>query len=133
MRLTMIGMFCVAKMKEQATNTRHKRRVSSICASGLISFLLTVGIRSTDTAEAEVSTTATNVDMVLGRTAYITEAVDNLRGTGALKLDGKEWSARSVDGAAIEKDEQVRVLRIEGVKLIVERRQEDKVGYGSAD
>ena len=75
--------------------------------------------------------TRTNADRVLDRFARVLETVDGER--GRVYVDGKEWSARSVDGTEIEKDEQVRVLRIEGVKLIVERRQEDKVGYGSAD
>ena len=36
---------------------------------------------------------ATNADMALGKEAYVTETVDNLRETGAVKLDGKVWTA----------------------------------------
>jgi len=60
-RLTIIGMFCVAKIKEQATNTRQRSLVKSICDSGFVCFFLTAGIRSTATAHAEVKTTASSV------------------------------------------------------------------------
>ncbi len=64
--------------------------------------------------------TATNADMALGREAYITETVDNLRETGALKLDGKTWSVRSLSGASIPEGTLVKVIKMEGVKLYVE-------------
>ena len=57
-KLTMMGMFCVAKMKEQATKPRQKSLVSSIWESGAAAFLVMVGIKSTATVEAEVRTTA---------------------------------------------------------------------------
>ena len=64
--------------------------------------------------------TATNADMAIGRQAYLTETVDNLRGTGALKLDGKVWSVRSANDTVLEKDTLVTVVKMEGVKLYVE-------------
>ena len=68
--------------------------------------------------------THTNADRVLDRLGRVLETVDGER--GRVRADGKDWSARSFDGGTIEKGEQVRVLRIEGVKLIVERQQEEK-------
>ena len=64
--------------------------------------------------------TATNVDMVLGRSAYLTQTVDNLRGTGALKLDGKEWTVRSTDESVLPEGTLVKIVKLEGVKLYVE-------------
>ena len=64
--------------------------------------------------------TATNVDMVLGRSAYLTQTVDNLRGTGALKLDGKEWTVRSADESILPEGTLVKIVKLEGVKLYVE-------------
>jgi len=64
--------------------------------------------------------TATNADMAIGRSAYLTETVDNLRGTGTLKLDGKEWTARSLSGDILQQGTLVTVVTMEGVKLYVE-------------
>lgn len=65
---------------------------------------------------------ATNADRSIGRAAVVTERIDNLAATGAVKLDGVVWTARSTnDAVAIETGERVTVRAIEGVKLIVER------------
>ena len=65
-------------------------------------------------------TVPTNLDRMVGKEAVITETVDNLRGTGALKIDGKEWSVRSTSGDVIEPGCVVKVVKIEGVRLYVE-------------
>lgn len=64
--------------------------------------------------------TPTNVDMVFGREAYVTEAIDNLRGTGAVKLDGKVWTARSLQDTTVPAGTLVKIVKLEGVKLFVE-------------
>ena len=63
---------------------------------------------------------ATNADRVLGQTGLVISCIDNLEETGLVHADGKDWSARSVSGQAIEAGTKVTVIRIEGVKLIVE-------------
>lgn len=63
----------------------------------------------------------TNADMLIGRECLVTETIDNLHGTGAVRVGGKVWTARSdSDGPTIKNGAMARVLRIEGVKLIVE-------------
>ena len=70
----------------------------------------------------DIRSVATNADRSIGRAAVVTERIDNLAATGAVKLDGVVWTARSTDDAvAIEAGERVTVRAIEGVKLIVER------------
>lgn len=69
---------------------------------------------------------ATNADSLIGKTAMVTEDINNDEGTGFVKINGQVWSARTNDGALIGKGEKVLVLSIEGVKLIIERySQED--------
>ena len=63
---------------------------------------------------------ATNADRNIGRTAVVTERIDDLAGTGAVKLDGVLWTARSSGGAPIEVGTVVKVREIQGVKLMVE-------------
>ena len=62
-KLTIIGIFCVAKMNEQATNARQKRRVINIWFSLLNDFPLSAGMKSTATADADVKTTDWSVDI----------------------------------------------------------------------
>ena len=67
----------------------------------------------------------TNADMAIGQDCLVTEEIDNIKGTGAVSVGGKIWTARMAkpDGRA-KKGELVRAVRIEGVKLIVEKKRE---------
>lgn len=70
----------------------------------------------------------TNADMAIGQDCVVTETIDNVRGTGAVSVGGKIWTARMAasDGHA-EKGAVLRAVRIEGVKLIVEEKQVQEV------
>ncbi|MBQ3393058.1 MAG: NfeD family protein [Lachnospiraceae bacterium] len=72
-------------------------------------------------------TVRTNADRMIGKEAVVIERIDNVRGTGAVRVEGQEWTARSVNpGHIIEENEIVMVRSISGVKLMVGRRiQED--------
>lgn len=63
--------------------------------------------------------TPTNFDRIVGMTAPVTERIDNLAGTGAVKVEGSVWSARSKSGDPIEAGTVVKILYIQGVKVIV--------------
>lgn len=65
--------------------------------------------------------TKTNYQSVIGEVAKVIETVDNYNQTGAAFVDGKEWTARSVnDAVTLPEGTLARVVAIEGVKLMVE-------------
>ena len=70
----------------------------------------------------------TNIDSLIGKTAIIDENVDNLVGSGSLKLEGKVWTVRSTDDTPIASGAVVEVLEIRGVKLIVKEVAAVRVG-----
>ena len=61
----------------------------------------------------------TNIDAIIGKQGVVLEKIDNLGGTGKVKIDGMEWTARSATGETIEKDTVIIVEKIEGVKVLV--------------
>ncbi len=64
----------------------------------------------------------TNADMILGKDCVVTEEIDNIRGTGAVTVGGKTWTARMEnDAETAAVGEVLKTLRIEGVKLIVRK------------
>ena len=68
----------------------------------------------------------TNLDSLIGKQAVVTASIRNLQEEGRVMIDGKEWTARSADASrTIEKDQIVRILSIQGVKLIVEPSEEN--------
>ena len=62
----------------------------------------------------------TNADRIIGTEAMVTENINNLQATGAVRIGGIVWSARSESDTPIPAGTLVRVLRIEGVKVYVE-------------
>ena len=62
----------------------------------------------------------TNADRVVDQTASVTETIDNEAGTGQVNVLGQVWTARSALGVVIPAGTQVKVQRIEGVKVFVE-------------
>ncbi len=66
----------------------------------------------------------TNLDRVIGRSAGVTEDIDNDASTGAVYVDGKTWTARSAGGEVIPAGTKVEIQRMEGVKLFVKKSEE---------
>jgi hypothetical protein len=66
-----------------------------------------------------VSLTRTNVDALMGKEAIAKTDIDPLDG-GIIKLGGEIWLSRPADDAVIKEGSKVRVIRTEGVSLIVE-------------
>ena len=63
----------------------------------------------------------TNFDRIIGMKGVVTEKIEELQ-TGEVKVDGKRWTAIAKE--SIEEGEVVRILKINGVKLEVERWEE---------
>ena len=70
-----------------------------------------------------LKTTPTNADMLIGELGICEEEINNLKESGSVRIKGKVWSARSNNGDIIPADSVVKVLEIQGVKLIVELSQ----------
>ncbi len=62
----------------------------------------------------------TNADRVIGSQATVVEEIDNVKGTGTVKVGSMPWTARSEGAEIVPVGAQVRILRIEGVKVYVE-------------
>ena len=93
-----------------------------------VSILLLLCLRPLSKRLIKQKKVATNADSNIGKEAVVTERIDNLQGSGAVRISGVEWSARSADGSEIEKGAVVRFLRIEGVKVCVERADTNNEG-----
>jgi len=61
----------------------------------------------------------TNVEALINQTAKVTEKIDNINGSGKAFINGMTWTARSQNDELIDENEIVRIIKIEGVKLIV--------------
>lgn len=92
-----------------------------LAAFFVVSFVLIYFTRPFAVKYLNPRRTRTNSEELIGEVVKVTERIDNRAAEGTALAKGLEWSARAVsDDMVIEKDTLVKVLRIEGVKLIVE-------------
>lgn len=69
----------------------------------------------------------TNYESQIGKVILITEKVDNLAQTGKSVVDGQEWTVRCRNKKEVlEKGSLAKVVDVSGVKLMVERYEEDE-------
>ena len=71
------------------------------------------------------TTVKTNAYSLVGKTGIVIADIDTIQATGQVKVDGQVWSAKADEN--IEKDTEIEVLKIDGVKLIVKPRVSSKV------
>ena len=96
-----------------------------LAAFVIVSFILLFFTRPFALKYVNHNTVKTNSESLIGKHAKVTTEVNNTEGTGAAVLNGQEWTARSADdNTVIEAGQLARVVRIEGVKLIVREKEE---------
>lgn len=83
-----------------------------------VSCCLLVFTRKIFVEKLRTGSESTNVDALIGETGIVTEEIRPLT-VGQVKINGQIWSALGKDDETIEKDRLVKVIAIEGVKLIV--------------
>lgn len=107
--------------------------VCSVCGLGMpvqitvflvLSIAALLFLRPVSKKYLKNKTEKTNVDSLVGMDVLITEDINNVIGTGKGKLCGMEWTVRSADNSEISAGETAIVKKIEGVKLIVSRKEE---------
>lgn len=96
-----------------------------LAAFFVVSFVLIYFTRPIAVKYLNPRRTRTNSEELIGEVVKVIERIDNRAAEGRALVKGLEWSARAVsDDMIIEKDTLVKVVRIEGVKLIVEPIEE---------
>ena len=86
----------------------------------IVSAVLLIGTRPIAKNLLHVKKESTNADRFIGQVGVVTDPIDNDLSAGRARVGGLDWSVRSSDGADIPAGEKIRVLAIDGVKLIVE-------------
>ncbi len=97
----------------------------TITLSSIFTFTSLIALISTKKFVKEFSkkgTIPTNTDRIIGKIGIVTQEISSLE-PGEVKVDGKHWSA--IASNKISKNEKVKILSIEGVKLKVEKIKEE--------
>lgn len=62
----------------------------------------------------------TNAYSIIGKKAIVVQDINNTLGVGQIKIANEVWSAKTKDDTVIEKGAEVNIIRIDGVKAVVE-------------
>jgi len=73
----------------------------------------------------KIGATKTNVNSIVGLIGIVTKRIEPFN-TGQVKVAGQIWTAKSISNEPIEEGKQVKVIKVEGVKLIVEIKEENE-------
>ena len=91
----------------------------------IVSLLLVIFTRPLALKIMNKGITNTNVNSLIGRKAVVTRRVSNLEGTGQVKINDVDWSARTAEDDLVIPEKTVVVIdEVKGVKLIVHEYKE---------
>ena len=118
--------FAIGALAAAGVNTLGADLIIQIIVFLAVSVILMIFTRPWAARHLNQNRLKTNYESKIGEIIKITERVDNLKQTGKRIVDGQEWTVRSQNNNEIlEKDELAKVIAVSGVKLIVEKYEEE--------
>lgn len=63
----------------------------------------------------------TNAYSIIGKKGIVVSKINNIEGVGQIKIDGDVWSAKSSTDEEIDKNVEVEIIEIDGVKAVVKK------------
>ena len=89
----------------------------------VVSFICILCLRPLSMKFFKPRNVETNAQSLVGKEVLITSDVDNIRGLGEGKVDGKVWTVRSIDNSLYSKAKRLLSKKLR-VKLIVKRKDD---------
>ena len=91
-----------------------------ICFLGLSGVLVLASRRLADRFSHEPPEKV-GVDRLIGQTGLVIETLDPITDSGRVRIKKDEWRATTADESKVEVNEKIRVVRVEGAHLVVEK------------
>lgn len=85
----------------------------------VVSFLLLFSVRPLASKFINKNRLKTNYESLIGQEAKVITTIDNFNEAGMAIVNGLEWTARSDQDQVITEGTKVRIVNVQGVKLIV--------------
>lgn len=61
----------------------------------------------------------TNAYSIIGKKGIVISKINNIEGTGQIKIGGEVWSAKSFENEDIPENTEIEIVEIDGVKAVV--------------
>ena len=107
----------------------HASVNAQLTVFAVVSFALLIFTRPWAVKHVNRRAVKTNADSLVGKQARVTSEINNSLQTGSAVVNGQEWTARANKDCEIyPADTLVEIRAIQGVKLIVQKAQEETGG-----
>lgn len=100
----------------------HVSTVVQVIIFLVVSLILLLATRPYAKKRLDFKKQKTNLDAIVGKEAVVTEEIKGLE-PGAVKIEGKVWTAKCSSESTLSPGETVIVKEIKGVTLLVEREE----------
>lgn len=118
--------FAIGALAAAAANALGAGLIVQIIVFLVISVILLIFTRPLAAKHLNKKRIKTNYESKIGEIIRISEKVDNINQSGKSVVDGQEWTVRTkTDSEILEKGDLAKIVSISGVKLIVEKYQEE--------
>lgn len=85
----------------------------------VVSAILVIATRPLAKRFLNRNTVATNADRIISTQGIVIEEINSIKGTGQVKVMGQVWSAKSAEGEDIAEGTSVKIVALEGAKVVV--------------
>ncbi|MBN2208282.1 MAG: NfeD family protein [Candidatus Coatesbacteria bacterium] len=123
--LACFGVACLIAAVFAACDVGLTAEVIVFCVASIVAFFTVRPLFSKRFYRSDAAA-RTNVDALTGKVGMVAERIDPSMNIGRVVLGGDNWRAASVDGAVIERGDQVEVIRVEGTRLFVRQTSRKK-------
>ena len=107
----------------------HASVNAQLTVFAVVSFALLIFTRPWAVKHVNRRAVKTNADSLVGKQARVTSEINNSLQTGSAVVNGQKWTARAnKDGEIYPAGTLVEIRAIQGVKLIVQKAQEETGG-----
>jgi membrane protein implicated in regulation of membrane protease activity len=114
-----LAVGCLVAMICQLAGVSFSYQLMALGISALVSFVVAAPyFQKLHQRKGEKSKNQSNMDALIGRKATVIAAIGADQ-PGRVKVDGDSWQARSVDGSAINQQNQVEIVGYDSIILIV--------------
>ena len=116
-----IGALCAIIVAALGGGTLIQITVFLIISLGMLIFTRPFAMRYINAARVK-----TNYEELIGKVVRITQDVDYINATGCANVNGQDWTVRSENNEQkIPAGSLAKIINISGVKLIVEKVEEE--------
>lgn len=91
----------------------------------VLAAILVVATRPLTKSFLSKKAVATNADRIISATGTVIVDIDPVENAGQVKVMGQIWSAKTADGTPLETGTAVRIVALEGVRVVVEKISEN--------